>query len=329
MKNLLVTLSKGGVGKTTTSCQLARYARGLGLRVLVCDFDDQCNATKALERKYSDNDVVANRLGLTATELLLRYQEESANALGPIPEFGVVAGDGAIVREFVEFARTTDAGSAHSRMYKAQANFAQFLGDITPHYDLCIIDSPPAADIRVSISLIECDAVLSPIQLSQESIEGIGETLSGQRGILRIKASSNPDLQFLGFLPSMVESTPRQRDALEEIAEVVGQYLLRNENEELVFLPRRTAFADAQEKGTSLANLAKTNTAARETWAITKPVFNLILERLGLMPKVRQLDASRKIQKIESQPLKVNPDDVLGGAGAAEEGASNIAAGRR
>lgn len=328
MKNLLVTLSKGGVGKTTTTCQIARYARGLGLRVLVCDFDDQCNATKALERKYSDHDVVATRLGLTATELLLRYQE-SASDIGPIPEFGVVAGDGAIVREFVEFARTTDAGSAHSRMYTAQANFAQFLGDITPYYDLCIIDSPPAADIRVSISMIECDAVLSPIQLSQESIEGIGETLSGQRGILRIKAASNPDLQFLGFLPSMVESTQRQRDALEEIAEVVGQYLLRNENEELVFLPRRTAFADAQEKGTSLANLAKSNTAARETWAITKPVFNLVLDRLGLMPKVRQLDASRKIQKIESQPFQVNPDDVLGGAVTAEEGASNTASVRR
>lgn len=309
MKTLLVTISKGGVGKTMNSCQLARHARSLGLRVLVIDFDDQVNATKALERKYSENDVVATRLGLTATELLLRYNEDD---LGPIPEFALIAGDGALVREFVEFARTTDAGQAHSRMYVAQANFAEFLGDIAPHFDLCIIDSPPAADIRISVSLMEGDAVLSPIQLSQECIEGISETLSGQRGILRVKASSNPDLQFLGFLPNMVESTPKQREALREIADNVGEFLLRNENEELMFLPRRAAFADAQEKGTALANLAKTNTAAREAWAITKPIFTLILERLGLTPKIRQLDASRRIQKIESQALGVNPDDVLG-----------------
>ena len=309
MKTLLVTISKGGVGKSMCTCQLARHARSLGLRVLVIDLDDQANASKALERKYTENDVVATRLGLTATELLLRYDEAD---LGPIAEFALIAGDGALVREFVEFARTTDPGQVHSRMYMAQANFAAFLGDVAPHFDLCLIDSPPAADIRISVSLMEGDAVLSPIQLSQECIEGIAETLSGQRGILRVKASSNPDLQFLGFLPNMVESTPKQREALREIAENVGEFLLRNENEELVFLPRRAAFADAQEKGASLANLAKTNTAAREAWTITRPIFTLILERLGLMPKVQQLDASRKIQKIESQPLQVNPDDVLG-----------------
>lgn len=316
MKTLLVTISKGGVGKSMVTCQLARHARALGLRVLVVDFDDQVNASRALERKYSDADVVATRLGLTATELLLRYNEDD---LGPIPEFALVAGDGALVREFVEFARITDPGQAHSRMYMAQANFAAFLGDIAPHFDLCLIDSPPAADIRISISLMEGDAVISPIQLSQESIEGIAETLSGQRGILRIKASGNPDLQFLGFLPNMVESNPKQREALREIADAVGQYLLRNENEDLVFLPRRAAFADAQEKGGSLANLAKTNTAAREAWSITRPIFALILERIGLMPKLRQLDALRKIHKIESQSLRVNPDDVLGSDAAAAE----------
>lgn len=316
MKTLLVTISKGGVGKSMLTCQLARHARALGLRVLVVDFDDQVNASRALERKHSDADVVATRLGLTATELLLRYSEDD---LGPIPEFALVAGDGALVREFVEFARITDPGQAHSRMYMAQANFAAFLGDIAPHFDLCLIDSPPAADIRISISLMEGDAVISPIQLSQESIEGISETLSGQRGILRIKASGNPNLQFLGFLPNMVESNPKQREALREIADHVGEFLLRNENEDLVFLPRRAAFADAQEKGALLANLAKTNTAAREAWSITRPIFTLILERIGLMPKLRQLDALRKIHKIESQSLRVNPDDVLGADAAAAE----------
>lgn len=321
MKTLAVTISKGGVGKSTLSCQFGRYARSLGLRVLVVDFDDQANATKALERQYSESDGVATRLGLTATELLLRYDFDE---LGPLPEFALVAGDGALVREFVEFARITDPEQAHPRMYTAQANFAAFLGDLAPHFDLCIIDSPPAADIRVSISLMESDAVLCPIQLSQESIEGIGETLSGQRGILRIKAAMNPDLQFLGLLPNMVESTPKQREALQVIAEHAGEFLLRNEAEELLALPRRAAFADAQEKGTTLATLAKNNTSARESWAIAKPIFNLLLERLGLTPKLRQLDASRKIRKIESQSLSVDPDDVLGAmdAGTGSESAA-------
>ena len=144
MKTLLVTISKGGVGKSMCTCQLARHARSLGLRVLVIDLDDQANASKALERKYTENDVVATRLGLTATELLLRYDETD---LGPIAEFALIAGDGALVREFVEFARTTDPGQVHFRMYMAQANFSDSFAT-SPHTSTCALSTahlPPTS----------------------------------------------------------------------------------------------------------------------------------------------------------------------------------------
>ena len=72
MKTLVVSINKGGVGKTTLVSQLGRYAKQLGLRTLLIDLDDQGNLTRSLERQGS-----AKRLLRTVTEILFEPVRDS------------------------------------------------------------------------------------------------------------------------------------------------------------------------------------------------------------------------------------------------------------
>ncbi|MDC0994045.1 AAA family ATPase, partial [bacterium] len=243
MKTLLVCINKGGVGKTLIACQLARYARQLGLKVLVIDFDDQGNTTKSLERDQS-----VQRLPLTVTQVMFQHEpsmkpDESG--------FSLLAADGSFNIALVEQARVKMQvdGEDVEKAVVAHQNFGAFLEDMQAHFDLCIIDGPPTGDVRITMALAQATAVVCPIQLAQESIEGMGDTLKGRRGILRVKAEMNPKLDFLGFLPNMVESTPKQRDALKSLSKALGEYFLRDEDGIIVTIPRRESLRDAQGQG--------------------------------------------------------------------------------
>ena len=137
-------------------------------------------------------------------------------------------------------------------------------------------------DIRVTIALTLADAVLSPIQLSQESIEGMSATLYGQRGVLHIKTVFNAKLNFLGFLPNMVEATDKHREALTELGERIGEHFLTDNEGRILLMPLRQSIRECQKEGIPIAQLARTNTMARSTWASVRKIFDIVLARLQL-----------------------------------------------
>ncbi len=288
MKTLVVSINKGGVGKTTLVSQLGRYAHQLGLRTLLIDLDDQGNLTRSLERQG-----VATRLNRTVTEIL--FEPVGDSDLGHSP-FGILAADGGLTKAVVETSqlKATHQGVERERATIAHQNFAEFLKRVSPHYDLCLIDGPPALDIRVMMALALADYALCPIQLAQESIEGMSHTLNGPRGILRIKGTVNNKLEFLGFLPNMVESTSRQKDALLELGQKLGHHFLRDDDGRVVLIPLRQSIRDAQGQGVALAALAKTNTQARDTWGKVRRIFDQVLDRMGLRSEIEVLAQQRE-----------------------------------
>ena len=189
--------------------------------------------------------------------------------------------------------KATHQGVERERATIAHQNFAEFLKQVSPHYDLCLIDGPPALDIRVMMALALADYALCPIQLAQESIEGMSHTLNGPRGILRIKGTVNNRLEFLGFLPNMVESTARQKEALLQLGEKLGHHFLRDDEGRVVLVPLRQSIRDAQGQGVSLATLARSNTQARDTWSKVRRIFDQILDRMELRPKIEALHEER------------------------------------
>lgn len=287
MKNLLVGINKGGVGKSMISCQLARYAHAIGLRVLFIDLDDQGNSTNQLDR-----DQIAERYPQSISGVFARYEPIKPINFDTYRGIVLVPADGHLVELVVEgYKLSADSETADndSEITKGDIylnNFESFLKDMNPHFDLCIIDGPPTGDIRITYAMCTADAVLSPIQLAQESIEGMGETLNGKRGVLRIRQTYNTDLQFLGFLPNMVKNSPKQTEALQIIGNQYGNYMLRDRDEKLQFIPASDAYVDAQAFGCSLAELARTNSTARKNLTFVRPIFELLLERLGLSEQI-------------------------------------------
>jgi chromosome partitioning protein len=278
MKKLYIGVQKGGVGKSTNACQLALYARNLGYRVLVIDFDDQGNTTKFFKRNGE-----AVPLAKTVTEIMFQTNISMDTNIGS-SGFNILEADGQFNNILVEQARVKieHEGELTEKSSIAHQHFANFLASMDAHYDLCIIDGPPSLDIRVTIALTLADAVLSPIQLSQESIEGMSATLYGQRGVLNIKTVFNAKLNFLGFLPNMVEATDKHREALTELSERIGEHFLTDNEGRILLMPLRQSIRECQKEGIPIAQLAKTNTMARTTWASVRKVFDIVLARLQL-----------------------------------------------
>jgi chromosome partitioning protein len=278
MKTLYVGVQKGGVGKSTNACQLALYARNLGYRVLVIDFDDQGNTTKFFKRNGE-----AVPLAKTVTEVIFETTDIIDINVGS-SGFSILEADGQFNNVLVEQARVKieHEGELTEKSSIAHQHFANFLTSVDAHYDLCIIDGPPSLDIRVTIALTLADAVLSPIQLSQESIEGMSATLYGQRGVLNIKTVFNAKLNFLGFLPNMVEATDKHREALTELGERIGEHFLTDNEGRILLMPLRQSIRECQKEGIPIAQLARTNTMARSTWASVRKIFNIVLARLQL-----------------------------------------------
>ena len=278
MKTLYIGVQKGGVGKSTNACQLALYARNLGYRVLVIDFDDQGNTTKFFKRNGE-----AVPLAKTVTEVIFETTDIIDINVGS-SGFSILEADGQFNNVLVEQARVKieHEGELTEKSSIAHQYFANFLTSVDAHYDLCIIDGPPSLDIRVTIALTLADAVLSPIQLSQESIEGMSATLYGQRGVLNIKTVFNAKLNFLGFLPNMVEATDKHREALTELGERIGEHFLTDNEGRILLMPLRQAVRECQKEGITIAQLAKTNTMARSTWASMRKIFDIVLARLQL-----------------------------------------------
>jgi chromosome partitioning protein len=131
--------------------------------------------------------------------------------------------------------------------------------------------------------MASADFVLSPLQLNQESIDGIAKLLADDRvGVMRIQETLNPRLRFLGLLPTLVEPTPFQRANGAQLFATKGyrERLLAlvdhpTTGEHYARIPKRSAIAEAQAAGAALWE-RKDKTAWRDAWAEIRPVMDRV-----------------------------------------------------
>lgn len=263
MKTLVLANQKGGVGKSAVGSQLAYYLAEKGKRVLFLDFDHQKNSTKPIVK--SGRAAVAS---FHTTDLLL-------GQAGVMPDgnFVIVPGDDSLS----SLERQPDKHNIIANALKV------FLEKYDAQFDVCIVDTNPNPDIRYAAALITGDFVLSPIQLNQEAIDGIGSLLNHSRyGYRKIKQAINPKLELIGILPNMVEPTPFQRANFAQLAKHFAQLLIATGNPDMPYahIPKRSSIAEAQAEGAFLATVKKT--AAREAWREIKPSFDVIAQRMQL-----------------------------------------------
>ena len=183
-KIIAVVNQKGGVGKTTTAVNLTAALHDLGLKILLCDFDPQANASSGLgvdkrKLRHSVYDVIINDVPAEQAIVATKYGDV-------LPSHPDLAGAG------VELLSVPDP---NHRLGKA-------LKEVQDRYDLIFIDCPPSLELLTLNGLCAADSILVPVQCEYFALEGLSDLMATLR---MVKKRLNPRLEIFGVALTMFD----------------------------------------------------------------------------------------------------------------------------
>ena len=189
-KIIAIANQKGGVGKTTTTINLAASLGVLEKKVLLIDADPQANASSGL-----GIDVETVEIG---TYQVLEHSVSAKDAIVKTgsPNVDLIPAHIDLVAIEIELVDKED------REYMLKKS----LIDIKDDYDFILIDCAPSLGLITLNSLVAADAVIIPIQCEYFALEGLGKLLNTVKSVQNIH---NPDLEIEGLLLTMFDSRLR------------------------------------------------------------------------------------------------------------------------
>jgi chromosome partitioning protein len=183
-RTIAVVNQKGGVGKTTTAVNLTAALHDLGLKVLLCDFDPQANATSGLgvdkrKIKHSVYDVVINHVPVKNAIVETKYGHV-------LPSSAELAG------------AAVELISTDSREHQLE----KALESVKSDYDVIFIDCPPSLEMLTLNGLCAADSILVPVQCEYFALEGLSDLMSTLR---MVKRRINPRLEIFAVALTMYD----------------------------------------------------------------------------------------------------------------------------
>ena len=183
-KIIAVVNQKGGVGKTTTAVNLTAALHDLGLRVLLCDFDPQANASSGMgvdkrKLRYSVYDVTIN--GVPAREAIVQTKYGDV-----LPAAADLAG------------ATVELIGADYR----ERQLERALEEVRNDYDVIFVDCPPSLELLTLNGLCAADSILVPVQCEYYALEGLSDLMATLR---MVKRKLNPRLEIFGVALTMFD----------------------------------------------------------------------------------------------------------------------------
>lgn len=226
---IAVVNQKGGVGKTTTTINLAAYLAELGKFVLLVDMDPQANATsgvgvskdevehglyEALSKEKRMSEIIHN----TGHEGL-RIAPATANLAGASIELVDVE--------------------------RREHQLHNLLEEVKHGYDYIVIDCPPSLGLLTINSLVAADEILIPVQAEYYALEGLGQLL---QTIDLIREHLKPELSVLGAVITMFDKRTRlSEDVMGELYKYFPNSIFRS------VIPRTVRLAEAPSFGKTIA----------------------------------------------------------------------------
>jgi chromosome partitioning protein len=224
-KVFCVANQKGGVGKTTTTVNLAAGLAQLNQRVLVVDLDPQGNATMG-------SGVDKRKLELSVYDVLLGSSSiEEARIASPRGGYDVLGANRDLAGAEVEL---VNLEHRHTRLRTA-------LAQVASHYDFVLIDCPPSLSLLTLNGLCSAQGVIVPMQCEYYALEGLTDLVNTIR---QVHANLNPELALIGLLRVMFD--PRmtlQQQVADQLKQHFGDKVFNS------IIPRNVRLAEAPSYG--------------------------------------------------------------------------------
>ncbi len=224
-KTISVTNQKGGVGKTTTSVNLAASMAATNRSVLLIDLDPQGNATMG-------SGVDKRTIEKTAADVMLDQALVSECIVhGSKGGYDLLPGNEQLT---VAEVKLLDVNGREFKLRKA-------LQEVIDNYDYIFIDCPPSLNMLTVNGLVAANSVIIPTQCEYYALEGLSALT---QTIERIRMSANPELKIEGLLRTMFD--PRNNLANDVSAQLTSHF---GESVHRTIIPRNVTLAEAPSHG--------------------------------------------------------------------------------
>lgn len=201
---------KGGVGKSTTCCNLGAYLSRHGKKVLLIDMDPQANVTVSVGIDDEEVEVTVYDLLMTRPDKLTRDKVQEAIQKTDYERLYVLPSDIGL----------SNAEITLSNVMSRETVLREVIELVKPTYDFILIDCPPSLGLLSINSLVASDYLIIPVTPQYFSLKGIKHLVNTFK---LVKTKLNPKLEILGVLLTMFN--PRKniaRDIKDTLVDVFG-----------------------------------------------------------------------------------------------------------